>query len=191
VTAAVLTVTADPQTKTYGAANPSLTVRYSGFVNGDTAAGLTTPATVSTSATTASAVGTYRITASGRGERERNYTISYVDGTLTVTAAELTVTAESKSRGYGDATPALTASYSGFKNGRRWRRAVSPVAESDDHGHQRERGRSYPITVAAGTLTSANYTFTFVNGATVGDGGDADGDGRPPDEGVWRGEIRR
>src|SRR5207244_12398925 len=65
VTPATLMVTAEPQTKTYGAANPPLTVRYSGFVNGDTAASLTTPPIVSTTATAASAVGTYPVTASG------------------------------------------------------------------------------------------------------------------------------
>ena len=84
VTPAALTVTADNQTKAYGAANPALTVSYSGFVNGDTAASLTTPPTVSTTATAASAVGTYPITASGAVSA--NYTISYVSGTLTVVA---------------------------------------------------------------------------------------------------------
>ena len=39
-----LTITADNQTKVYGAALPTLTASYSGFVNGDTAASLTTPA---------------------------------------------------------------------------------------------------------------------------------------------------
>jgi VCBS repeat-containing protein len=84
VTPAALTVTADTQTKAYGAPNPPLTVSYSGFVNGDTAASLTTPPTVTTPATTASAVGTYPITASGAVSA--SYTISYVSGTLTVTA---------------------------------------------------------------------------------------------------------
>src|SRR3989442_11051103 len=81
VTAATLTITANNQTKVYGAANPALTVSYSGFVNGDTAASLTTPPTVSTTATSASGVGTYPIAASGAGSA--NYTISYVSGTLT------------------------------------------------------------------------------------------------------------
>ncbi|NEU06687.1 hypothetical protein GZH53_00020, partial [Flavihumibacter sp. R14] len=34
VTKAVLTVTADNQTKVYGASNPALTFQYSGWVNG-------------------------------------------------------------------------------------------------------------------------------------------------------------
>src|SRR5258707_4076387 len=65
VTKATLTVTADNQTKAYGVSNSALTVSYSGFVNGDTAASLATPPSVMTTATSASAAGTYPITASG------------------------------------------------------------------------------------------------------------------------------
>ena len=60
-------------------------------------------------------MGTYPITASGAASP--NYTISYVGGTLTVTPAALTITADNKSKVYGAALPALTASYSGFVNG--------------------------------------------------------------------------
>ncbi len=42
VTPAALTITANNQTKVYGAALPTLTASYSGFVNGDTSASLTT-----------------------------------------------------------------------------------------------------------------------------------------------------
>src|SRR6185503_15482578 len=83
VAPAVLTVTANNKTKTYGAANPALTVSYSGFVNGDTAASLTAPPAVTTTATPGSGVGSYPITASGAASA--NYTIGYVAGTLTVT----------------------------------------------------------------------------------------------------------
>src|SRR5206468_10929373 len=115
ITTAVLTVTADDQTSAYGAANPPLTARYTGFVNGDTAASLTTPASVTTIATTASAVGTYAIMPSGAASL--NYTMRYVNGTLTVTPATLTVTANNKTRVYGAANPTLTAGYSGVVNG--------------------------------------------------------------------------
>ena len=46
VTPAALTITADNQTKVYGAALPTLTASYSGFVNGDTSASLTTQPTL-------------------------------------------------------------------------------------------------------------------------------------------------
>src|SRR5262249_32590609 len=115
VTAAALTITANNESRAYGAANPTLAVAYSGFVNGDTAASLATPPPVSTTATAASAVGTYPITVSGAASP--NYTISYVGGTLTVTPAVLTITADDKSRAYGAANPTLTAHYAGFVNG--------------------------------------------------------------------------
>ena len=93
-----------------------LTASYSGFVNGDTAASLTTLPTLATTATAASHVGSpYTITASGAVDAD--YDISYVDGSLAVTAASLTITANDQSKVYGDVLPSLTASYSGFVNG--------------------------------------------------------------------------
>jgi len=61
----VLTITANNQSTTYGAAIPTLTVSYSGFLNGDTAASLTSPVIVSTTASAASPAGSYSIKASG------------------------------------------------------------------------------------------------------------------------------
>src|SRR5204863_529139 len=115
VTKASLTVTADDKTKTYGAGNPALTVSYAGFVNGDTAASLGGTLSVTTTATAASAVGGYPITAGG--QTSGNYTIAYVAGTLTVTKASLTVTADNKTKTYGDANPPLTVSDAGFVDG--------------------------------------------------------------------------
>ncbi len=40
-----------------------------------------------------------------------------MDGNLTITQAVLTVTADDKTREYGQPNPAFTASYDGFKNG--------------------------------------------------------------------------
>ena len=56
VTTAPLTITANNQTKVYGAALPTLTASYSGFVNGDTSASLTTQPTLTTTATASSHV---------------------------------------------------------------------------------------------------------------------------------------
>jgi hypothetical protein len=76
VTQAPLTITADNQSKVYGAALPTLTASYNGFVNGDTATGLTTGPTLTTNATAASHVAgnPYSITASGAVDSD--YTIS-------------------------------------------------------------------------------------------------------------------
>ncbi len=106
VTPATLTVTADNQTKTYGAANPTLTHTTTGFVNGDDEGDLTGTITCSTPADETSPVASYAITCSGA--TSTNYTISYVAGTLTVTAATLTVTANDQTKTYGAANPTLT-----------------------------------------------------------------------------------
>jgi hypothetical protein len=96
---APLTITADNKSKIEGSANPPLSVTYSGFVGGDTAAGLTTPATASTTAVTDSPAGSYPISVSGGASG--NYTISHVAGTLTVVPLVLTVTAVNMQTGSG------------------------------------------------------------------------------------------
>ena len=116
VTPAPLTITANNQSKVYGAALPALTASYTGFVNGDTAASLRrSPRLPRRPRPPATSGSPYTITASGAVDPD--YTISYVAGTLTVTPAPLTITADNQSKVYGAALPTLTASYSGFVNG--------------------------------------------------------------------------
>ena len=55
-------------------------------------------------ATAVSSVGTYPIT-QGTVSAGPNYAISYIPGTLTVTAAALSVTADNLSKVYGAALP--------------------------------------------------------------------------------------
>ncbi len=86
---AALTIKADNQTRVFGAANPTLTATYTGFVNGDTSA-VVSGLALATSATTGSAVGSYNITASGAAAT--NYTISYQTGTLSITPLPVTFT---------------------------------------------------------------------------------------------------
>src|SRR5208337_1544058 len=66
-------------------------------------------------ATAHSDTGAYAIAASSADDA--NYTITYTDGTLTVTPAPLTITADNQTNDYGSPLPTLTASYSGFVNG--------------------------------------------------------------------------
>ena len=95
---APLAIIAASQTKVYGQANPDPAVSYMGFVNGNNVESLAEGPSVTTTATTASPVGAYPITAAGT--IDPNYTITYVPGTLTVNqdATETTATA---SRGTG------------------------------------------------------------------------------------------
>src|SRR5438067_11282894 len=104
---------------------PVPTASYSGFVNGETAASLDTPVSLSTTATAGSVVGTYPITASAAADA--NYTISFVAGTLTVTPAGLTITADDKSKVYGAERQSVTEGNTGFVNGDRVASMDTPV----------------------------------------------------------------
>ena len=88
---ASLVVTAPGPTGLVGSAAPSLMPSYSGFVNDDTVSSLSSPATCTTTATSASPPGAYPVTCSGAADSD--YAISYVAGTLTVVpSASLTFT---------------------------------------------------------------------------------------------------
>jgi hypothetical protein len=95
VTGAVLTATANNATRAYGTTNPVFTVSYSGYVNGETNTVLSGAPLLSTSAITNSPVGSYVITNSLGTLVATNYTVSLVNGSLTVTGAVLTITADS------------------------------------------------------------------------------------------------
>ncbi|HMU58706.1 MAG TPA: MBG domain-containing protein [Chitinophagaceae bacterium] len=82
VNKAALTIRADNKTKFELTPNPALTATYTGFVLGESTAVLLTPAILSTTAALNSAPGTYPITVSGA--TAANYTITFVNGTLTV-----------------------------------------------------------------------------------------------------------
>ena len=114
VTKAELTVTADNQTKVYGSANPPLTYTYSGWVNGEEL--IDTPPTVSTTIDETSEVDTYGDAITLTGGSDNNYTFRLVAGDFAVTKAELTVTADNKTKVYGSANPPLTFTYSGWVN---------------------------------------------------------------------------
>jgi YVTN family beta-propeller protein len=156
---APLTITAQNKSKVYGAALPGLTAGYSGFVNGDTSASLDTPVSLSTAATSSSPVGNYPITAGGAADL--NYIITHANGTLTVTRAALTITADNKSRPVGQPNPPLTATYTGLVNGDTPASLDTAVVLSTAANQTSPVG-TYPI-VASGAA-DANYTITHVDG---------------------------
>jgi hypothetical protein len=83
VAPAALTITANDASRQQGQPNPPFTAAYSGFKLGQTPAVLGGALAFSTPATVASAPGPYAITP--LGQTATNYTITYVDGVLTVT----------------------------------------------------------------------------------------------------------
>ena len=87
--AGALTVIVNGATKVYGQPNPAFSVSYNGLVNGDTASSLGGTLSFSTTATPASDVGSYDVTASGLSTT--NYAITYVTGSLSVSPAAQTI----------------------------------------------------------------------------------------------------
>ena len=162
VTPAPLTITANNQTMVYGGTLPPLTATFTGLVNGDT------PATFDASPNSApmlatapatSNAGAYPITVSGAVDS--NYAITFANGTLTITSAPLTITAENKSMVQGGMLPALTASYVGFVNGDSPASLTTQPTLSTSASSTSGVG-SYPITVSGATDT--NYSISFDDG---------------------------
>jgi hypothetical protein len=88
-----------------------LTPTYSGFVDGDTASDLAAQASCNTTALRGSPTGIYPVTCSGA--LADNYSVNYVQGTLTVTAAPATPTpGPSQSIADATATPSVGSSQS-------------------------------------------------------------------------------
>ena len=74
-------LTANNQTKVYGAALPSLTFTTTGLVNGDTAAGVLS-GNLTTTAMAASGAGTYPITQGNLAQAGANYTLSFTSASV-------------------------------------------------------------------------------------------------------------
>ena len=107
VNAAPLTVTADDQSKVYGAADPVLTATFTGLQNGETPSVVTGLSLFAPTGAAATVTGSpHPITASGASAA--NYTISYVDGLLTVTPRPISIAADPQTKVYGQPDPALT-----------------------------------------------------------------------------------
>ena len=157
VTKAALTAKADDQSKIYGQGNPALTITYTGFVNGDTPASITAPS-ISTTAVTGSAVGTYPISLAGGAAT--NYALTLTAGTLTVTKAALTAKADDLSRTYGQSNPVFTITYTGFVNGDTPASITAPTASTT--ATPTSVVGSYPITLSGGT--AINYTLALQSG---------------------------
>ena len=163
MTPAPLTITADDKTKSYAAALPTLTASYSGFVNGDTAASLTTPLTLSTTADAKSHVSgsPYPITASGAVDP--NYTISYVPGNLEITPVPLVITPNEQTKPYGAAVPPLTVGYAGFVNGDNQNSLSSPPALTTSASAKSHVSGNPYLIIASGAV-DPDYTVTYVAG---------------------------
>jgi hypothetical protein len=97
------------------------------------------------------------------GPNAANYTLVQPIGlTANITAATLTVSAVNVSTTYG-LTASLAVSYTGFVNGE-GTNALTGVPNVTTTATNNSPPGIYPITVSNGTLSAANYFFSFTSG---------------------------
>ncbi len=168
----MLTITANPETKVYGTADPGLAYTATGFKYSDTAAtALTGSLAWAESGTLAGEqAGGYAIT-QGTLAADSNYTIAFTGSTLTITPASLTVTANSQAKTYGTDDPSLTDGVTGLVDTTVDGVAIDDTAATVLGGSLAraeagtltgEQAGSYAIT--QGTLAAdSNYTIAFTS----------------------------
>ena len=161
-----LTVTANNASRTYGSVNRTFSATVSGFVNGDTLAVVSGAANLDTTATATSLVGLYPIVPTLGTLNAANYTFAiFVNGTLTVTPAPLTIRANSRSKTDGEAVAFAGTEFtaSGLVNGD----TAGSVTLTSSGAVAAAGVGSYNITpsgATGGTFNPANYAITYQDG---------------------------
>ncbi len=168
VAKSTLIVSADSKYRQYGAANPVLTGTLTGVIPGD---GITVSYTTTATATSAAGT-TYMITPvlADPNNKLSNYTVSSTTGTLTVTAAPLTVSIVNQVRYFGLANPTLTGSVSGVLNQDGITATYSTVAAANSPvgtypiistlADPNNKLSNYSVTNAPGTLDVTYYQLS-------------------------------
>ncbi|SIT30172.1 gliding motility-associated C-terminal domain-containing protein [Filimonas lacunae] len=166
---AALTVTAKDSTKTYDgtAFAGGNGVNYAGFATGDNASVL--GGTLSYSGTSQNAVNAGKYVIIPGGYTSGNYDISYVNDTLTIDKAALTITATDSAKVYdGNAFAGGNGlAYSGFVHSEDSTAALTGAVSYTGNSQGAINVNSYDII--PGGLFAANYAITYANGTlTVG-----------------------
>ncbi|HEV2692269.1 MAG TPA: YDG domain-containing protein, partial [Verrucomicrobiae bacterium] len=165
ITAANLTVTAKGANKVYDGTVVAMATLTDNHFSGDVLADSFTSANFASSP-----VGTNRaITVTGiavSGTDAGNYTLQNTNANTAanITAAKLLVAADSLSRPFGTTNPVLTFSFSGFVNGETAATTTTGNPALSTTAKTNSAVGAYPISIAKGTLTAANYTLGFSNG---------------------------
>ena len=181
VTKATLSVAAKSQTETYNATNYTISswtndVVFYGLLGADvdkTSSSLEdyTAPTFTLTGTNAKNAGDYIITLTGGSSKNYEFLLQNTGtlaGKLTIEPAELTVTADNKTKGIGEANPTLTYSITGYKGGEKKADAIQTEPTLATTATASSAAGTYPITISGGA-TKSNYKFKYVDGTlTVG-----------------------
>ena len=167
-----LTITADSRSKTYGDTVTFAGTEFttSGLVNSDTVTSVTLTSSGAGAAATVAASPYSIVPSAAAGSGLANYSISYVNGTLTVGAKALTITADNRSKTYGDTVTFAGTEFtaSGLVNSDT---VTSVTLTSSGAGAAATvAGSPYSIVPSAAAGSGlANYSISYVNGTlTVG-----------------------
>jgi Legume lectin domain/MBG domain (YGX type)/Abnormal spindle-like microcephaly-assoc'd, ASPM-SPD-2-Hydin/Divergent InlB B-repeat domain len=159
---APLSITASSATVPYGTGIPTITPIFSAFVNGDMASVLGTVTCSATAVPAGNPVGTYATNCSGA--MDSTYSISYVPGTLKITAVPLTITASSAVMTYGGTPPIITPTFplNGLVNGDT---AATLGVSCRTTATSASLPGNYPSSCTASN--GGNYAITYVNGTVT------------------------
>ncbi|MEN9863109.1 MAG: hypothetical protein RLZZ601_873 [Pseudomonadota bacterium] len=169
LSAANLTITANSTSTQYGIGTVLGTTAFasSGLQNNETIGGVTL---ASIGAANTTNVGLYNITATnatGGSFTASNYNIGYVNGTLNVTQAPITLLAGNLTRVYGDANPTtdtVTLTSGTLYNGN----AVGNATVATTATSSTAAGQTVNLTPSAVVFTNGsagNYNITYANGS--------------------------
>lgn len=164
VVPATLTVTASSETVVYGDGAPPVTPAYEGFVNGDGAQDLLAQPECSATIDARTPVGTHSAVTSCEGGSAADYSFDYVSGEVTVTPAELTITASDGSAVYGATAIAITPSYDGFVAGEG---EVDLTTAPDCRSTSLPGSHVGSYDSVCNSASSSNYTITYKRGTVT------------------------
>ncbi len=157
-------VAANDASRVYGESNPALSFSTElaaeatgarGLLDGDTLSG-----ELATTATAASDVGGHAITEGSLANA--NYTIEFIDGTLTITPRPVTVIASNADRLYGEANPLFEVGVESVSAGRGLLDGDALSGSAVTQAGTGSNVGAYDIT--EGSLANPNYLIEFVNG---------------------------
>ncbi|HEX6045566.1 MAG TPA: MBG domain-containing protein, partial [Pyrinomonadaceae bacterium] len=165
-----LTITAANKTKTYGDAvifdetTPSTDFSVAGLINSDTVNSITLTSAGAAAGAAVSGSPYSIVPSAAVGSGLTNYSITYVNGSLTINKAALTITASSHTITFNDPVPTITASYTGFVAG----------DDATDLTVQPTCSTTYTVGSLIGTYptkcenaVSGNYNLTYVDGTVT------------------------
>jgi hypothetical protein len=160
ITPAILSITGQAKTKTYGVADPALTFGVSGLQFSDSQASVLTGALARAPGETVA--GSPYAISPGTLTANSNYTISFIGNSLSITPATISITAQARTKTYGTADPTLTFTVSGLQ--------FSDTQASVLNGAlARLSGETVvggPYAITQGTLAvNTNYTINFSGSA--------------------------